>query len=171
MIHKGDDETPESNNFVKSFVSQNLSKSLPFLKKNVDTLEEYFLLQDMLDCRQAAYFATREDPLTSQELKEYQKTWLHRQNVTVVELCTLVPVLKDGISECYDTDDKTETSIVRWNFPIMGEIFIDVLTKFVTKQTDNEVKQACQKVTGFAGFWYKHLFFKCQAEQITSVTY
>ena len=100
-------------------------------------------------------FATREDPLTSQELKEYQKTWLHRQNVTVVELCTL-----DGINEYYDTDDKTETSIVRWNFPIMGEIFIDVLTKFVTKQTDDEVKQACQKVRGFAGFWYEHLFFQ-----------
>ena len=94
----------------------------------------------MLRCREFAYYASREDVLTEKEIREYHNTLLHALLQTVLEDGQLVKVLEDEEDE--EIAPKVEEgylevpNILRWNFPIMGEIFIDILTNFVTTSSE-----------------------------------
>ena len=41
----------------------------------------------------------------------------------------------------------------------MGELYNEILTKYVMTNTDTEVESRCKQVPSFAGFWFEHKFF------------
>ena len=57
---------------------------------------------------------------------------------------------------------------MKWNFPVMGEIYIQILEEYVTSSTVENLKDQCSKVPSFAGFWYESLFFMHHKQQKTS---
>ena len=157
---------------LKNFVEMALINELGNVSKEIKTLKDYFMQKKMLECRKFAYYAIREDVLTIEEQKSYQLTFLHDCNLTVLEDGHLVKVLEDeeeaseGIMEEATAKDQVISQsqgvpqILRWNFPIAGEMFIDILTEFVATETDDQVARVCKKVPSFAGFWYEALFFQ-----------
>ena len=112
---------------------------------------------------QFAYYAIREDSLTGTEIAEYEGTLLAKNNLTVLEGAPLKEVMEDSedvaeVKEVVNKDAKKQ--VLRWNFPIMGAMFIVILTKFVKTSIPDDVARCCDNVPSFAGFWYEVLFFK-----------
>ena len=49
--------------------------------------------------------------------------------------------------------------MLKWNFPIIADIYKDVIRNFIRKSTDKFLKDEYTKVSTFAGHWYEGLFF------------
>ena len=70
-----------------------------------------------------------------------------------------------------DTNEQdVKELILCWNFPIFAEIFIDVLTNFVTTSLPNDLEDCCARVPSFAGFWYETLFFIHHQKEKSKIT-
>ena len=49
------------------------------------------------------------------------------------------------------------------NFPMLGDIFIDILTNCFQSGMSTDLEEACKKEPSFAGFWFEKSFFTLQA--------
>ena len=56
--------------------------------------------------------------------------------------------------------EQVETTTIRWNFPIFGKIFLELLEGFVTQNPADVVEDVCMKEPSFAGFWSEAKIFK-----------
>lgn len=161
-----------------------LSNNLKLLSPECSTLEQFFLLMEVQNCRKFTYFASREDSLTDDKIIEFQSTILckhHLVSLVSVPLGTieedqdyndqsLEELLKDSISA--EALSQSHARVLKWNLPIMGEVLIDVLDKYVVKSTDEQLREMCRKVRSFAGFWYENLFFQHhQANATLKISY
>lgn len=151
------------NNIVE-FVKVNVVSNFTGLVKNTEYLQQYFMQDEMLSCRKFAYYATKEDVLTKKEIDDYHGTLLHAHNLTVLEGRKLEKVLEDGedneVASKVQEGDREVQQILRWNFPIMGEIYTKILTDFLKTSAKDTFAETCQKLASFAGFWYEALFFE-----------
>ena len=152
---------------LDTYFKRVLITNLKCLGLNVNTIEEYFLNEEMLKCRLFAYYAIREDSLTGTEIAKYEHTWLRKYNLTVLDKVPFKEVTEDSKDDSEDVPEVKEIiknnakkQILRWNFPIMGTLFIEILTNFVTQSIPECVAKCCDNVPSFAGFWYEVLFFK-----------
>ena len=165
----------------KTMLGRFVRMTLGNVSKEIQSLKDYFMQNEMLECRDFAYYAIREDVLTIKEQQSYKQTFLHNHNLTVLEDGHLVKVLEDEEEASEDIKEEATAKdqvisqsqgvpqILRWNFPIAGEIFIGILTDFVTTKTDDQVATVCKKVPSFAGFWYEALFFQHHQERKSEI--
>ena len=51
-------------------------------------------------------------------------------------------------------------SVLKWNFPTMGKLFLDILNDFVKKSTKEVLKSLCEKEHSFAGYWFEGIFYE-----------
>ena len=51
-----------------------------------------------------------------------------------------------------------DTKIIRWNFPILGKQYIDILTGFIKTHDTKQITKVCKKEPSFAGFWFENKF-------------
>lgn len=102
--------------------------------------------------------------MTNEEIIEFKSTILCKHY-----LVSLVDVPLRTIEEDQDYNDQSleelltdsigaeaisqsHTTVLKWNLPIMGEVLIDVLDKYVVKSTEEQLLGMCKKVRSFAGF-------------------
>lgn len=70
-------------------------------------------------------------------MDEYEKTWLFKNHVTILEEQPKVEQLEEDELEEDEPEDQElvqeETSMtLRLNFPTFGQLFLNVITEFVT---------------------------------------
>jgi len=167
---------------LKGFVQNALEKNLPNLVNNITTLEQYLLHKDVLKCMPIIKLANRGHVLKEQEKKTYYDSLLWRHLLLVEEDSEVEDTDREremgeaeasvgGSETDNDTDRKREIGeasaggskpdkVLLWNFPILTNIFIDILENFLTQSTDQQLQVCCAETPSFAGFWYEHLFFK-----------
>ena len=63
-----------------------------------------------------------------------------------------------------------QPKVLRWNFPLMGEVYIKMLQKFVSSNSETQLQETCAKVSSFAGFFvFSH--YKQSFSSIMNVQY
>ena len=50
--------------------------------------------------------------------------------------------------------------LLRWNFPTMRKVYINLLDNFIQNCTLDQVISMCDKESSFCGFWYESEFFR-----------
>lgn len=168
---------PEYKSKVKFRMQQLLLTHFSNLGNRIETLDEYFLHEKWTTCSNFVYYANRGDALLEPELKKYYDTVLYQHKLTVLHL-TLDNKIEEDQDDGEDaastssqqaslnpvvaasnisTSNRQERLVIRWNFPILGEMFINVIENFIEKTT---LVHYCNSVPTFAGNWYEFLFFK-----------
>lgn len=138
---------------LKTYVKGNLTRNLHGLVSNVMTVEDYLLHNEMLQCIPIVKLANRGHTLTKQEKRAYEESWLWKHFVAVLEDSKD----QEAVAGVGNSDTN---QVLLWNFPVLADIFIDVLENFVTQSTEADLVQCCTQTPSFAGYWYEHLFFK-----------
>ena len=175
------DDYGQYNGTVKHLVHTFLTNNLAELKGKSDSLAEYLKSRDVLKSRKFAYYACRGDALDDDEVTEYKSTWLHMNYLTVLKVVPEVKteVLEDQPDETNAESEEKEqvegdtgptNTILRWNFPTMGKVFLDIITDFVTTSSKELVEDVCKKEPSFAGFWFEALFFHHHKQTSASLT-
>lgn len=136
----------------RKFLIQN-SRSL---SPSPGTAEQYFLHDEIVKSNPFACIATREEILVKSQLHLYENTWLCKNNVTVL-LKDIQPT--DEQDPSTNTQKHTSRMILRWNYPMMGTIYITMLDKFVQYTTAEKLDYLCAKEGSIRGFWYELEFF------------
>ena len=54
---------------------------------------------------------------------------------------------------------KIVNPVLKWNFPIVADIYKDVIKNYIRKSTDQHLQDMYARVSTFAGYWYECLFF------------
>ena len=98
-------------------------------------------------------YACRGEILNEDEVEKYEGTWLHHHFLTVLEVVVEAEVLEDQylqgnteVDEDLSTRQKSpKQSVLKWNFPTMGKVFLDTLNDFVKKSTKEVLKSICEK--------------------------
>ena len=144
------------------------------------------MLKEFQNNRYFAYYASREDHLTEDKVSQFRSTLLDSQYLAIVEE---VPeeekILEDQdlsvegiLCDNESRADKLHSSqsvtsklkIIKWNFPVMAKLYIQILEEYVTSSTVEDLKGRCSKVPSFAGFWYESLFFTHHKQRMSSFT-
>jgi len=108
---------------------------------------------------------SRKYTLNETQKMEYSKTWLHCNWLTILEDSPSEEVLLEHELMEQDTIEQdapqpmVTRKVLRWNFPCMGEIYINMLRDFMSSHSETQLQDTCTKVLSFAGFWYESLFF------------
>ena len=135
---------------------------------NPKSLVQYFLKNNVLKCWKFAYYASRDEILDEDEVKQYKTTWLHKHYLTVLEKIVVAKVIEDqdlGVNTEEGKDQSTgqepsSKSVLRWNFPTMGKVFLDILENFVQDSTADTLQTLCKKERSFAGYWFESMFYE-----------
>jgi len=149
---------------LRRSVQHVLERNFKELVANATTLSEYFTHNDMLKCISFIKLANRGHLLTKEELSSYSDSllWSH-----------LLLVVEDSKIEGAEAEAGAETEakqVLLWNFPILGDMFDDILNNFVGMSTYDELTACCTNTPSFAGFWYEHLFFKdCKDNKVIHI--
>lgn len=151
----------EYEGIVDTKVRYAMQKHVSGLVNNVRSIEEYFKKVEMLECADFIYLANRQDKLHPDQQSQYEKSWLHQHMLTVLDRTPDLVVLEDQDETDGDKIDLCKDSypVLRWNFPILGKIFLDILRNFIKERTKNDLMSYCDKVSTFAGCWYECMFF------------
>ena len=151
---------------VQVEVDNFLKRDLGELKSHSNELADYLKSNSVLKSKKFAYCACRGEMLDDNEVEAYKSTWLYLNCLTVLEVVQekKIKVLEDQ-PESEETDAEVEYegdakySILRWNFPTFGILFLDIITSFLTTSSMELVEDVCSKEPSFRGFWYEALFF------------
>ena len=167
---------------VNEYESIVLAQLRNFLANNCEGLTRYpstpqgfFLLQQVLRSRVFADMANRGYTLNKMQTMEYSKTWLHCNWLTILEDSPSEEVLLEHELMEQDTIEQdapqpmVTRKVLRWNFPCMGEIYINMLQDFVSSHSETQLQDTCTKVPSFAGFWYESLFFSHYKQSCYSI--
>ena len=160
----------EYNGTVEHLVHTFLTNNLAELKGKSDSLAEYLKSRNVLKSRKFAYYACRGDALDDDEVTEYKSTWLHRNYLTVLKVVPEVKteVLEDQPDETNAESEEKEqvegdtgptNTILRWNFPTMGKVFLDIITDFVTTSSKELVERCVQEGAKFCRLLVRSIVF------------
>lgn len=131
---------------LKTSMEGNQIRNLRGLVSNVITLEDYLLHKEMLQCIPIVKLANRGHTLTKQEKGEYEQSWLRKHFLAVLEDSKD----QEAVAGVGNSDTN---QVLLWNFPVLADIFIDVLENFVTQSTEADLVQCCIQTPSFAGYW------------------
>jgi len=136
-----------------------MSVNLGLSKNHATLIMHYFRTQQLLD---TTYCACRHGQLVEDEEYEYQKRWLAKYNLAVVEeVCTktqeVVPDQDETLPNKQESKDVT-AKILRWNFPTFGRMYLDILRNFINDCYSTKLKEICKKEPSFVGFWLEGMF-------------
>ena len=107
------------------------------------------------------------------EILEYEQRLLHLHQLTILDYWNASS--NDEVLEDQEYNKSTPMDpsvlepqkslhpVLRWNFPITGEIFIDILQSFINGNTETYLQQQCEEYQ----HWYKCLFFRIFERQST----
>ena len=158
------------NLLVERFLADNIG-----LKDESQSVARFMKMQGIETSRKFIYYAYRGDTLTTREVDEYEKTWLFKNHVTILEEQPKVEELeKDELEEDEPEDQELEmeepedqelvqeeTSMtLKLNFPTFGQLFLNVITEFVTQSQNSLIGEVCKKEATFAGYWFEALFYQ-----------
>ena len=113
-----------------------------------------FLHEKWTTCSNFVYYANKGDALRENELSKYYDTALYQHKLTVLDtpLDNKIEDLDDGEAAASNTStsnqqaslnpviaasntsasNQQERSVIRWNFPILGEMFLNVIEDAVS---------------------------------------
>ena len=89
------------------------------------------------------------------ELSKYYSTLLHLEKLTLVDD---VDVDKEGTATNGSTSNQGN-KVIRWNFPLLGEVYLTTLREFFESIDVNVIQARCLSNPAFAGYWYEYLYF------------
>lgn len=58
------------------------------------------------------------------------------------------------------TSNQQANPVIKWNFPILGYMFLKVIEEFMKNSTEIILEKYCSTVATFAGCWYEFMFFR-----------
>jgi len=119
---------------VTSLVSKYITTNLAFLSNN-DKVKQYIQTQDLRGTLQFSYLACWRVPLSDAEEESFQRTWLAKHHLAVIETIHIAEanILPDQNEAVLNKQGCTgvEKRILRWNFPTFGSQYLDILRNFI----------------------------------------
>lgn len=173
---------------VKEIVKNYFTKHVKGLTKDGDTLESYFMREEMLRCSEFVNDASMEVTLTGDRIRKFEDTFLFKHRLAILDYRETRSKVQEDEDFAASTTQVTAASeqqlpaaseprknvnpVLKWNFPIVAEIYKDVINNFIKRNTDQSLKEMCAKVSTFAGYWYECLYFsKIQETKSIKVSY
>ena len=143
-----------------------LKRNLGELKSHSNELADYLKSNSVLKSKKFAYCACRGEMLDDNEVEAYKSTWLYLNCLTVLEVVQEKKIkVKEDQSDSEETDAKVEDegdtkySILRWNFPTFGILFLDIITSFLTTSSMNLLRMCVARSPVSEASGTKHCFF------------
>lgn len=117
---------------VQTRVTNFMVDNLKLEKGNSKNVYEYILHKGLESSRKYVYYACRGDTISETDLRDYSKSLLSKHWLSVME-------------EVEGEDLQRKVKTLRGNFPLLGELLIDVLTNFVTQSKNTVLEEVCRK--------------------------
>ena len=101
--------------------------------KQVNTIEEYFIHEDFLQCIDFVQCANRGCSLDDTQIRDYKLSLLAMHGLTVLEEVSNAGVVDDeGSSASSGAPVPSQSvNVIKWNFPPVGDIFRSVIRNFI----------------------------------------
>lgn len=164
---------------VKEIVKSYFQKHVKGLRRIDDTIESYFLRDEMLRCSEFVNDASMEVTLTGNRISEFEETFLCRHRLAILDYRETRSKVQEDQDFAASTPQiaaastpqlaaastsqlaaasipqKIVNPVLKWNFPIVADIFKGIIKSYIKKSTDQHLKDMCAKVSTFAGYWYE----------------
>lgn len=124
------------------------------LRRIGDTIESYFMRDEMLRCSEFVNDASMEVTLTGDRITQFEQTFLCRHQLAILDYRETRSKVQEDQHFAASTPQLAAASeprkivnpVFKWIFPIVTDIYKDMIKNYIRKNTDQRLKDMCARV-------------------------
>lgn len=137
---------------VKDFFTRNLN-----IDSQNEHLAQHLEKADIFDCLETIKMSLQELKFNEKDKKNFDESWICKESLAVMEKVEGTPS-DDTTTSNSDTPETWWT--LKWNFPTLPHLLLEVIDKFCKKGDGNrEIQQLCREQPSLNGIYFEQCFF------------